>query len=203
MDVSGRSVQQELLKLIESSGGADYRVGGRNCFSALSGTFDPSSLCHIFCGAFTGLAELAKKRLGRSKSIGFGDHSPTGGRTDIRSLLNEFGLLTELTNRIERVILMPPVTVDTLAEIAGAPNGIINQQNGFTAPFGLKLALTSAAVREVCEWSFQTGTLARGIRSVLSRLGDEAMAAELTGEIRVDAAEVRRAIEADSQALLA
>lgn len=203
VDITGRGVQQELLKLVEAGGGWEYRVGGRNAFSTLKGTFDPAGLCHVFAGAFVGLADLAKGRLGLAKAIGFGGGSPRSGeRTDIRALLNEFGIIPELTNRIERVILMPRVTMETLVTIATAPNGVIERQNRFVAASGLKLVFTEAAVREVCGWALATETLARGVRGVVGRLGDEAMAAEVKGEVKVDAADVRRAIEADSQALL-
>ncbi|MBQ9279915.1 MAG: AAA family ATPase [Clostridia bacterium] len=109
-DVTGRSVQQELLKFFEPS-----------TIFIKNGTipFDTSKLTIIATGAFVGLDDIIKKRLHLTR-IGFKTDLENGvSVTDsiIDEDLFEFGLIPELVGRITVVQRLNDLSKETLTDI--------------------------------------------------------------------------------------
>lgn len=195
-DISGRAVQDELLKVVE---GHPIQIGGRRSgLETTKGVIETKTMMFVLAGAFQGLSEAAKS-LSRSKSgIGFSGSKQGGSSAagDVRAALAMF-FIPELVNRINGVILVPAPSVEQLLQIASAPvHGVLDRQNAFLSSFGLALQPTREALLEVASWALDTKTYARGVRSLLQSVAEEAIFEETKGELRIGVGDVRRAIQA-------
>ena len=191
-DATGTGVQYELLRMLE---GTRIQIGGKRGNDSLPrGFLNVGSMAFILGGAFSSIsAALAEKT---KSPIGFlGGREGVGTAPDVRELLREY-FIPELVNRIGSVIVIPSPSLDQLIQIATAPLGIIAQQNQFlSSSFGLQVQLSPDAIQEIAIWSLETKTFARGMRSLLQTLVEEAIFEERKGDLDIWKADVRRAID--------
>lgn len=192
-DATGLGVQYEILKFLE---GARIQVGGKRSNENSKGFIETFSMAFILGGAFSSISEaLAEKKTKARGPIGFsGGSDAVGVAPNVRELLLDY-FIPELVNRIGSVIVVPIPTQSQLIEIASAPTGIIARQNQFLSSFGLQISPSLEAIKVLAAWALDTKTFARGMRSLMQTLVEEAIFEEHKGDLDLWQADVRRAIE--------
>lgn len=83
---------------------------------------------------------------------------------------------------------------DVARQLAKAPWGVIHSYSRLLMSSGLDLRVTDGAVTLMAEWSYETKTYARGLKSIMSKLVEEAVFAEIRGKVTYGVQEVRQAI---------
>ena len=196
-DATGAGVQYELLRMLE---GTRIQVGGkRGNDSVPKGVIDTSSMAFVMGGAFSSIADsLAEKT---RCPMGFsGKTAGVGMAPDVRELLLEY-FIPELVNRIGSVIVFPSPSHGQLVQIATAPEGTIARLNQYLGgSFGLQVAPSPEAIKEIASWALENRTFARGMRNLMQAMVEEAIFEERKGELYVGAGDVRKAIEAQRRA---
>lgn len=191
-DIAGASVQQGLLKLVE---GCDFQVGGRKGTGDWGATMiNTRGMFFCFAGAFVGLEQILTKHSRPSGGLGFGAGSEAAKRQYILDGLVEFGLIPELTNRLTGVLVFPTPTVEQLVQIA--ERGVIPAYQKLLATCGTHIQISAEAIQHMAGCALETKTFARGIKTIVARLIEDAVYEERKGLVELGAAEVARAIEA-------
>jgi ATP-dependent Clp protease ATP-binding subunit ClpX len=189
-DVGGASVQQAVLRLVE---GCEFQVGGRRgSFDWYPGNINTRGMCFIFAGAYIGLDELLGKR--STHGIGFGNRQD-GSRQQqfLYDALVDYGMIPEFVNRLTGILVFPPPTIEQLVQIA--MRSVIAAYRRLLAASGADLQVTSGAIQLMAECALETGTYARGLKTIVARLIEDAVFEERRGAIQFGAAEVTRAVE--------
>lgn len=196
-DVSGEGVQQALLKIIEGTVASVPVKGSRKHEEQEMVQIDTSDILFICGGAFVGLEDIIRHRLGK-RETGFGTDwsSQEKSSDEILSLvtpddLTEFGLLPEFIGRMPVLATMSSLTVDDLVSILTEPaNALVKQFAKILAVDGVELVFTDQALESIAQRSLDRGTGARGLRSIMERILEDAMYQvpdrEDVSQVRVD-----------------
>jgi ATP-dependent Clp protease ATP-binding subunit ClpX len=189
-DVAGASVQQGLLRLIE---GCEFQVGGRKgSFDWIPTTINTKGMFFVMAGAFVGLEELMGK-IG-AHGIGFGNRQD-GSRQQqfLYDGLVDFGMIPELINRLSGILVFPAPTVEQLTQIA--EHAVIPAYQRLLAGCGADIQVTGDGIALMAQSALESRTFARGVKTIVARLIEDAVFEERKGSIQFDVAEVAQAIE--------
>jgi len=176
-DVSGEGVQQALLKLLEGKQCSITPDGSRNRPQQELITVDTSNILFVCTGAFNGLEEVVRRRVG-DRGMGFGAQIGKNeeSKNELRSRartedLNKFGMIPEFMGRLPIIVSADELDVPTLMEILWKPkNALVKQYQRLFEMEGVKLRFTEEALSSVAEEAARRTSGARGLRAILEEV---------------------------------
>jgi len=169
-DVSGRSVQEEMLKILEPNiiKHADKGMFNSERFPPM----DTTNILFIVGGAFDGLDKIVEKRV-KKASIGFRENNNEDKKDKlidkiITEDLVEYGMMPELLGRIPVICVLDELTEDELVEILKNPvNGLVVQYKNLFEINNINIEFTDESLREIARQAVEKGVGARGLKKIM------------------------------------
>ena len=174
-DVSGESVQQGMLKLLEGAE-IEVPVGASNKNAMVPMTMvNTKNILFICGGAFPGLEDIIKERLNKAASIGFKadlkdkyDNEENLLRQVTVEDVRKFGMIPEFIGRLPILFSLDALTEDMLVSILTAPkNAIIKQYQKLLAMDEVQLEFEEAALRNIAKRAKEKKVGARALRAII------------------------------------
>src|SRR5258705_10086225 len=176
-DVSGEGVQQALLKILEGKTATITPDGARNRPQQELIQIDTTDILFICCGAFTGLEEIVRRRIGQ-RGLGFG--AEVGTTEDDKDQLRrqartedliKFGMIPEFMGRLPVIVSCDALDVEALTEVLWKPrNALAKQYHRLFELEGVKLNFRPDALTAIAEEAARRNSGARGLRAILEEV---------------------------------